>query len=869
MGYGSAVTEADGTFALRALIPGAVVSVAARAEGYTPWNRQVKRGEQNADLELGDITLEPADRVVDGLVVDENGKPFAGVDVRHGAAAARTDRAGRFRLTGLPRGAVYLSLSAYADGERPYGHRQVKKGEDSVYAILLSRAKMVARSNRMPPIHVGAWVRGQAPEGGLAGKATLLYRVPAKRTPSHLGILRGLSRLAAKHAKPGVMFLCLYPADAQREAVAKETANLAPGLRVGIDQAALPGSGSGRTDAFFQAYNLQYVRLFLFDRAGRKIQAQRAEQNWKHVERSLAKQLDKALSAFDARVTVVGPNGEPAQGARLVPVCENAHTFVRSKPATDAKGFHEFKALPGPGPLRIMAFDIKRGQAAVGEAGGGKGAELTLKLAAQPAVTGRVVDRKGRPLPNAQAEIELGGQTRRRHRARFLFNERIDAGKDGKFAIAWIPPTCDVVLKASAEGYWREERRSIHVAEGTPRSFGDIQLYRANKTLALRVLDQDGKPRPGLQVGLRNVPGARTDAEGMAYLTGLPDKPVRAHIYGNKVSSAESLYFAPGKASVVLMDRSVARDIQRKMKQPGKGRFPWRVSQWVVGGAVDAKMLADRSALVVVAGEGVEDTMRQALLKASLDAAKQYAERGLAVVFVFPAGASAAEVKRLAAGRTDVHLGIDEPVGKKPGAPGYSAALWRAMGHGSMAAYISRPGAAFRRIHAYRMANETPEQRIRRAVSEIGKRLPRAMKQVRKHAVRGIAPLRKRGEIKWERPDPFDKDAVWVGLKDGIGRWDKKANTVKTHKSLLGLSGIKSVGVAFTAKSVFVGTNHGLLSYMRTTKAWNRVAPGGDYDLLETPITRISQKGDRIAVEVRAAGGKKATWVCEGGQWQR
>jgi hypothetical protein len=116
------VTDANGSFELPGLLPGATYSVQTSADGYATRHDGQFTPVAGEHLPLGDKMLPRTDQEISGVLVDAEGNPVAGARVfararvAEAASSARTptrltDREGRFRLCGLPRGFAMVSQS--------------------------------------------------------------------------------------------------------------------------------------------------------------------------------------------------------------------------------------------------------------------------------------------------------------------------------------------------------------------------------------------------------------------------------------------------------------------------------------------------------------------------------------------------------------------------------------------------------------------------------------------------------------------------------------------------------------------------------------------------------------------------------------
>ena len=109
-------------------IPGATYNVMAEASGHAGIEGEPFKVEPGRPVRLADFRLPASDREVRGIVVDPQGKPLSGIYVGYqpnGVArppllrspyrlfwSQNTDATGRFHLTGLPRGPIWLRADA-------------------------------------------------------------------------------------------------------------------------------------------------------------------------------------------------------------------------------------------------------------------------------------------------------------------------------------------------------------------------------------------------------------------------------------------------------------------------------------------------------------------------------------------------------------------------------------------------------------------------------------------------------------------------------------------------------------------------------------------------------------------------------------
>lgn len=109
----AAETADDGTFVVSGLWSDETYHLLVKAEGYEPSDSAIRATAAGSTFEAGTIVLRRSDLVVEGQVVDSDGKPIEKASVFNSGDAqepitVETDAAGRFRVEGLSEGPVYL-----------------------------------------------------------------------------------------------------------------------------------------------------------------------------------------------------------------------------------------------------------------------------------------------------------------------------------------------------------------------------------------------------------------------------------------------------------------------------------------------------------------------------------------------------------------------------------------------------------------------------------------------------------------------------------------------------------------------------------------------------------------------------------------
>ncbi len=240
------------------------------------------------------------------------------------------------------------------------------------------------------------------------------------------------------------------------------------------------------------------------------------------------------------------PSGAPAVGVRVAyhpGSYPGASEYTEVK--TGANGRYELilqqksSGLWGfwDGPMCmtnfIMARDLEKNLAAIEEfAGTPRNVDLTL----QPGITlsGLVKDIQGAPVSNATVEMRfLCGDSIRKVEER-----PTQADSQGLFSIPALPQGRDyyVFNDVTAKGYGTAFGRVDAKNTKTNRyEFPAFVLKAANRKLAGRVVDGDGKPLAGALINLNGLGqpqncACKTDVNGNFVLNAICDGPVQLHV---------------------------------------------------------------------------------------------------------------------------------------------------------------------------------------------------------------------------------------------------------------------------------------------------------------------------------------------------
>jgi protocatechuate 3,4-dioxygenase beta subunit len=244
-------TDANGVYHLRAIPQPSedyYYAVATHAPGYSEASVDPVPLPERVDesVRLPALTLQPADQVVAGTVVDTNDKPVAGAmvessrlqrawyqeheDVLQPHRAAFTDAQGRFRLEGLCKGPVEVTASAAMAGHQE-GVTYTSAGEKSV-KIMLGQTLSFARSltsSRLPSL-ADFGLREQLP--GLEGKGVLLCFLDVQQRPSR-HMLSQLVEHARELTKSNIALVAVQVAPCEAGELGKLAAQYGADIRFG------------------------------------------------------------------------------------------------------------------------------------------------------------------------------------------------------------------------------------------------------------------------------------------------------------------------------------------------------------------------------------------------------------------------------------------------------------------------------------------------------------------------------------------------------------------------------------------------------------------------------------------------------------
>ncbi|MFL6203072.1 MAG: carboxypeptidase regulatory-like domain-containing protein [Thermoanaerobaculia bacterium] len=488
-------TGDDGVYKLSAA-PGRELPIQAAAAGYFQGqsNWSVRKGERRAPT----LALEPA-LAAAGVVVDEQDKPVAGVEIKariqpgsrardrwRSGGSARTSAAGRFRIPGLAAGIAHelrLTRKGYAPATAAVP--PVEPGS------LSSELRIVLRRGRT------AFGRVVDPaDKPVAGAEVLLELVPPGGSRMRIVIgADGSGRFAATADANGRFELPDLPPG---------TFNLTA-RGSGFAPTAVPGlsipAGAGAAD-------LGTVTLI----------------------------RGVALEGY-----VAGPDGRPVEGAQVSLTEATGDPMAAlgrgGEPPAAITGLDGFFRVEDRRAGETVDVEVRRSGYAKGGAPGVQvPSEEPVRIVLRPssAVEGRTVDPDGKPVPGARILINPTAPTAMGRGMVVFIAETLlqtTSGDDGSFRVEDVPPGT-YELQAQATGRESASQTNLEVLPGQDRRGVEVVLP-PGAVLEGRVLAPGGRPVPGARVSLVESDtgmglmrfrssDARADGDGRYRLDGVP-----------------------------------------------------------------------------------------------------------------------------------------------------------------------------------------------------------------------------------------------------------------------------------------------------------------------------------------------------------
>lgn len=544
-----ATTDADGRFTVAGLPADRVVTLVVTEPGHerlyafaatteTPQPDDVSRTfrdgqaeEERRPVHTGTFTLTArrTDHVLTGRVLREtDGKPAAGARVFHAwTDTGKVGDDGVYRIEGLTSGAAEVHASLEGSDVAPL----------DLKVEIPDEPKEVRRDLVLPR---GLIVTGRVIDGATGrgvAKAAVDFR--ATPTPGRMPSFFGFSKET--------------DADGRFRLVVPPTAGTVTLVSVPPDYPALERGITG------QAANPQWSRAV----DGRGAQ-------------TVAVADFRMSSSRGLVLQAVDPAGRPVPKARVD--VRDFNRWPENRPGSaDEQGRYEATGLP-PGQTTVV--DVTSEELRLGATvevdvppadRPGPGKSIEVRLRPLVALSGRVLDGDGKPLPGAQVQlyrdVTSPGQSGRSFG--LPIGSRYEAQADGSYSFDGLIPGATYNTQVEAEGFANSSSNHVTVKPGQPVRVDDFRLPAAVQELRGVVVDAGGKAVAGVSVSYERRDPSRalyaprgatwfqdTDAAGRFHLTGLPRGPVRLMVYrhtegaGRPIRDMKYVDVAPGRADV-------------------------------------------------------------------------------------------------------------------------------------------------------------------------------------------------------------------------------------------------------------------------------------------------------------------------------
>jgi RNA polymerase sigma factor (sigma-70 family) len=448
-------TGADGRFRINGIGRERVASL--RVDGPTIATQQVKAMTRPAVTTRVaprgapfDLLAVPTRPVVGVVRAKDSGKPLPGVTVRshriagasdlNGLVRATTDREGRYRLVGLPKGPGNAIVA------EAYGH--LPRAGDLPY---LAAVRNVGDPLGLEPITVdvalkrGVWVKGRIidkatgrPVRGGFDCFCFTDRPDAAELP-----LLGIAPMGWTQ-KDGSFRTVALPG---RGLIAVRADRDEYRMGVGADQIKGPREGPLLMTHPYLLYPGNFHKV--------------VEVSSRPGEESVA--CDVVLEAgHTLKGTVLGPDGKPLAGAHAAGL--RPPGYWEAQPLKEAE--FTLRGL-GPGERRLVQM-IHYGKRLAGwrEVGGDEKGPVRVRLEPWGSVTGRLVTPDGEPVTNVAVGLGV--------------LPRVQPGKDGKFRVEGLAPGLKYGLSVTREAYLLEISgrgiENLTTRPGETKDLGDIRV---------------------------------------------------------------------------------------------------------------------------------------------------------------------------------------------------------------------------------------------------------------------------------------------------------------------------------------------------------------------------------------------------------
>ncbi|HML74591.1 MAG TPA: carboxypeptidase regulatory-like domain-containing protein [Anaerohalosphaeraceae bacterium] len=579
---GQGQTNPQGEYSITSDVPidsdtQAICGVAKRSDYAFTW--AMTMGQQAAPLEFH--MSEP--QTLAGRVVDEQGKPVAGAQVRLVALViadekAQPDTEPRMMINFEPM--PYFTTTTDADGK--FEFKELPAGSSAEFLIAKpGMGQILTASDDLNPMQGFHYKVGQkdisftmskgltlsgivmdSKNKPLADVALSVTRIGLDIDPTQKPIktdadgqfsvkdlAAGTYRVMVNSdqwlceqqtvelkSDMGVQLKAKQGTLARIKAVDPDTEKGREGIQIYLNQDNQPGvGGKTNSDGVFEKQLLPgHYRVQFQD--GNRFKSQEFD-----VEEGKTAEVSVVLGASN-RITgiVTGPDGKPAAGVEMKIMPNQGGSDSSAK--TDDKGSYTLRWSPEDmswteGQFLLVAIDRANKLAAVVDIDADT---KTMNVQVKPGLTltGKVVDPNNQPIPNASVSTQIRGS---RWSSTFD-NKSIATDKDGVYKVESLPAEGTYYLSISGpKGYGTGSVYLNEPAEGKLTvELKETVLKIANSSVSGRVVDADEKPLEGARIhsygeGQPNL-NVTTDKDGKFTLSPICEGGVQLSVNYNRQS---------------------------------------------------------------------------------------------------------------------------------------------------------------------------------------------------------------------------------------------------------------------------------------------------------------------------------------------